>query len=146
MISTGNRKPLYDGAPVPTSPPRPTTQTIPVTRPPPKLTMPARQRFNAIAGVLDELQLLEQRIARGPGGDRAEAVGLGEQLEMLGDRELVPQQRKLRAVAKTRRAINRAAVAGQQSHDDLHQRALARPVLAHQPHQLTGIGMQARAA
>ena len=47
MISAGYRNPLYDGAPVPTSP-APSTlyptdpQIIPATAPPPKLTMPAR--------------------------------------------------------------------------------------------------------
>ncbi|MGH3688461.1 MAG: hypothetical protein ACRDSM_26140, partial [Pseudonocardiaceae bacterium] len=45
----GNRNPLYDGAPVPTSPAPSTLHTddppiIPVARPPPKLTMPAEGR------------------------------------------------------------------------------------------------------
>ena len=45
MISTGKRNPLYDGAPVPTIPAPSTLHAddppiIPVTRPPPKLTMP----------------------------------------------------------------------------------------------------------
>jgi hypothetical protein len=48
VISAGNRKPLYDGAPVPTSP-APLDPNdppiIPVAGPPPKLTMPVVAKY-----------------------------------------------------------------------------------------------------
>ena len=68
------------------------------------LAGPARERLDAVAEVLREAELVEQAVARRARRALVEPVGLREQLEVLGDRELVPQQRLLRAVAEPGRA------------------------------------------
>jgi len=110
------------------------------------LACPAGELLHAVAGVLGELQLVEQTIARGRRAVAVQSVGLGEQLEVLVDGELVPQQRILRAVAQPRGPLHRALVACEQPDDDLHQRALARPVLADEPDELARFDGQAGAA
>jgi hypothetical protein len=61
---------------------------------------------------------------------------------MLVDRQLLPHHRRLRAVPQPPRSLDLAAIARQQPDDDLHQRALTRPVLPDQPNQLPGAHVQ----
>ena len=69
------------------------------------LARAARELLDAVVEVLGEAQLVQQPVARRPQPPRSSSrVGLREQLEVLGDRQLVPQQRLLRAVAEPRRA------------------------------------------
>src|SRR5512133_779057 len=110
------------------------------------LARAARELLDPVAAVALEAELGEEC------GDGAlarlivEAVGAGEQHEVLVDGQLVPEHRRLRAVAEPAEALDPAPVAAKQAHDDLHQRALARAVLADQADQLARANHQARAA
>jgi hypothetical protein len=55
----------------------------------------ARELLDPIAVVAAEPQLLHQFVGSGPGGLVVEGVSAGEELEVLVDRELVPQHRYL---------------------------------------------------
>ena len=56
-------------------------------------------------------------------------VGLGKEREVLRDGQLVPDHRALRAVAEAAVHTYGTIVAREETHDDLHQHALAGPVL-----------------
>lgn len=67
---------------------------------------------------------------------------------MLSDRELVPQAAEAADSPRPKAGgrLNKAAIASQEADGDLHQRALARPVLPYQPDGLARVDVQARPA
>ena len=106
------------------------------------LASAAREVLDAVVQVLGEGELVQESLARASGPRTVEGVRLGEELEVLGDCELVPEQWHLRAVTEPRGTLDRAGVARQQADDYLHQDALARAVLTHEAHELARLDMQ----
>lgn len=106
----------------------------------------ARQLVDPVAAVARECELPRQRLARARSLIGPEVVGTCEQLDVLVHRELVPQQRLLRAVTEPSSQDHLATVTRQQADDDLHQRALPRAVLADEADQLAGAHIKRRTA
>ena len=97
----------------------------------------AGELLHSEVGVAGELELVHQRRRRRAPLRLVHAIRRREQVEVLRDGQLVPQQRLLRAVADARGAIDGARVASEQPDDQLHQCALSRAVLTDETDQFS---------